>query len=119
MATGRAPWWWQALSPRELDSKSFTDPTGWAAGDEELHEHGALRAQYVVLVDLYKYYLDIAWKAAIWYYTATGALLAYVLNQDEHLRQGLLRWLFLFVAVLSVGFGYTYSRGARHLFETI
>lgn len=119
MAPDRAPWWLQALTPREANNSSFSDQTGWAPGDEDLHEHSALRVQYLVLVDLYKFYLDAAWKAVIWYYTATGALFAFFLNQEEQLRQGLLRWLFLFVAVLSVSFGYTYLRAAFHLFETI
>jgi hypothetical protein len=119
MARDRTPWWLQALSPREFNNRSFSDQTGWATVDEDLHEHNALRIQYLVIVDLYKFYLDIAWKAVIWYYTATGALFAYFLNQEEQLRQGLLRWLFLFVAVLSVSFGYTYLRAAGHLCETI
>lgn len=114
------PWWVQAITPKEeANNNSFSDQKGWALGDEDLHEHSALRVQYLVLGDLYKFYLDAAWKAVIWYYTATGALFAYFLNQEEQLRQGLLRWLLLFVAVLSVSFGYTYLRAASHLFKTI
>jgi hypothetical protein len=98
MARDQTPWWLQALSPREFNNRSFSDQTGWATVDEDLHEHNALRVQYLVIVDLYKFYLDIAWKAVIWYYTATGALFAYFLNQEEQLRQCLLRWLFLSLA---------------------
>ena len=113
--------WWplQALSPEEAYSKSYIDETSWAGPRGKLEEHGTLRVQYSVYVDLYKYYLDIGWKAVIWYYTVTGALLAYFLKQEASVDSGLLRLLLLFLAVLSLGFAYTYYRGGRHLFETI
>lgn len=119
MAKSRTWWALQALSPAEASSRSFSDSSHWAAAEEKLDENGTLRVQYVVLVDLYKYYLDIGWKAVVWYYTATGALLAYFLKQQTTVDKGLLRLLLLFLASLSVGFAYTYWRAGRHLIETI
>ena len=28
--------------------------------------------QYVLLVDLYRYFIDLVWKVSIWFYTAAG-----------------------------------------------
>lgn len=45
--------------------------------------------QYAVYVDLFKFYVDLAWKSTTWYYAITGVVLAYVLIMPIEL---LLSW---------------------------
>jgi len=73
--------------------------------------------QYVIFVDLYRYYIDLIWKVTIWYYTATGVSLAYFftnLNANDH---GYLPLLLLFLSALSGGMSLIYARAIHYVSE--
>jgi hypothetical protein len=76
----RDHWVRRAFSHREDIARSFVDREHWADADETLDANNSLWKQYALLVDLYKYYLEIAWKVAVWYYATTGAVLAFYFN---------------------------------------
>ena len=107
-------WMRQAFSRREDFAGSFLSQT-WAGDGDPLDADDRLWRQYIVLVDLYKYYLDVAWKAAVWYYATTGAVLAFYLDRLDAQDQSIAPLLLLFVAVMSFGFAYLAWRGARNL----
>jgi hypothetical protein len=62
--------------PPKATGPSSREPDGWAAASDEINEDNVLWRQYVLLVDLYRYYIDLLWKVSIWFYTATGVCLA-------------------------------------------
>src|SRR5688500_5108469 len=68
--------------------------------------------QYLVYVDLFKFYVDVTWKATTWFYAITGAILVYYFDHisDENL---FLRYALLLPILLSVGFSLMYGRGLR------
>ena len=82
---------------------------------DPLPDGDRLWKQYTVLVDLYKYYLGIAWKAAVWYYATTGAILAFYLDNVGRPGYELLPFLLVFLAIMSAGLAYIEWRGARNL----
>ena len=45
---------------------SFT-PDGWATASEEISDDNLLWRQYILMVDLYRYYIDLVWKVTIWF----------------------------------------------------
>jgi hypothetical protein len=63
-------------SPVPTGPSSYS-PDGWATTNEQISDDNLLRRQYVLFVDLYRYYIDLLWKVSIWFYTATGVSLAY------------------------------------------
>jgi hypothetical protein len=99
------------LSLVEDNAASF-DPETWADPDHGLSNGNALWSQYVVLVDLYKHYLDIAWKASVWYYAITGAIVTYYLREAPEQPPGPLPLVLLFLATVSVGFATLYVKAA-------
>jgi hypothetical protein len=103
-----------AFSPREDFAGSF-QPGTWAGEGDRLDADDRLWKQYIVLVELYKYYLEVAWKAAVWYYATTGAVLAFYLDRLDAEDMRISPLLLLFVAVMSFGFTYLAWRGARNL----
>jgi hypothetical protein len=115
MGKGRDPWMRRAFSPEEDDTRSFSDRQQWAEEGDKLDDNDRLWKQYVVLVDLYKYYLDVAWKVAVWYYATTGAVLAYYFGNVEEGSGRIQSLLLVFLAVISLGFAYLQWRGARNL----
>jgi hypothetical protein len=97
-------------SPPENVKLSTTNPGGWAARGEKVEDDEILWRQYVILVDLYRYYIDLIWKVSIWYYSAAGLSLAYLLG---HLNAGNHRYLpllLLFLFALSCGMALIFSR---------
>ncbi|MEO5663750.1 MAG: hypothetical protein ABIR39_10730 [Nocardioides sp.] len=120
---GESGWLRKALTWREDGGASFDEKT-WADPSAQPVAPGTNRmwAQYALLVDLYKHYLDIAWKASVWYYAVTGAILAYyavtgailtyyLANRVTHLP-GPLPLVLLFLAGVSTGFAVLYVKGA-------
>ena len=55
-------------------------PDGWADASEQISNDNLLWRQYVLFVDLYRYYIDLIWKVSIWFYTATGLSLSLLLH---------------------------------------
>lgn len=62
-----ASWIGAVLSPREHNNASFRNEGGrrWALPGDPIAEDDRLWRQYLVLVELYKFYLEIALKAAV------------------------------------------------------
>jgi hypothetical protein len=110
-----AHWVLHALTLGEDDARSFTATSNWATAGQLLDENDRLWRQYQVLVDVYKFYLEIAWKASVWYYATTGIILAFLLNNLGGARAGSLPLVLPFLALMSVGFSYLCLKGARHL----
>ena len=116
----RNPWVHSVLSPAEDDAISFSqEKAKWAVRGERLDEEDILWKQYVVLCDLYKYYLDVAWKVSVWYYATTGVLLTYFFEHIGSEGSEALPLLLIFLSGGSVGFAYLHWRGARHLHSMI
>lgn len=113
-------WVRRTLSPTEDDARSMSELTGdWATPGQALDERDRLWQQYVVLVDLYKYYLDMVWKVAVWYYATTGAILAYFFSHIGDQGGGVLALLLVFISLVSANFAYLHWRGARHLYDML
>jgi hypothetical protein len=83
---------------------------------EEIPPDNLLWKQYIVFADLFKFYVDITWKATTWFYAITGAILVYYFDHvgenDPYLRYS----LFLPIA-LSFGLATIYYRGRRETRE--
>ena len=86
----------------------------WAKGDAIIDANNVLWKQYAVYVDLFKFYLDTALKANIWFYSITGAILTYyfkVMNDDAKSPQnpsveaGSLKYSLVLPMVLGFGLG--------------
>jgi hypothetical protein len=103
--------------PPEVPEASAHDPSGWAAGSEEINDNNILWRQYVIFVDLYRYYIDLVWKASIWYYTTIGVSLAYFLAHFNAGYHGYLPLLLLFLGVLSSGVSLICARAIHYLTE--
>jgi hypothetical protein len=88
---------------------SFT-PAGWATASEEISEDNLLWRQYVLFVDLYRYYIDLVWKVTIWFYTATGLSLAYLVTHLNPKNHGYLPLLLLFLGAIAIGMSRIYNR---------
>ena len=111
----RDRWIRRAFSPGEDDARSMWDNEQWAEEGEKIDPDDRLWKQYVVMVDLYKYYLDTTWKAAVGYYAATGIPLAYYMDRIRTGPKHTLPLLLIFLAAISLGFAYVQWRGARNL----
>jgi hypothetical protein len=74
-----ASWVGAVLSHIEDNHASFRNEGGgrWASPGDPIAEDDRLWRQYLVLVDLCKFYLATALKAAVWYIATTGAILTY------------------------------------------
>jgi hypothetical protein len=108
-------WLREFLSRREygyaFDSNKWTDST-----PPPIDENNALWKQYAIFVDLYKYYLEVAWKVSVWYYATTGAILVYFF---DHVGNGVkpLPYVLLFLAFISLGFSLVLGRASKNLFS--
>jgi len=51
----------------------------WAKGDATIDPNNLLWKQYGIFVELFKFYLDTALKANIWFYSITGSSVISVL----------------------------------------
>ena len=102
---------WPVKGPPSIpgDPPSFT-PAGWATASEEISEDNLLWRQYVLLVDLYRYYIDLVWKVTIWFYTATGLSLAYLVTHLNSKNHGYLPLLLLFLGAIAIGMSRIYNR---------
>lgn len=84
----------------------------WADETAKVTDDNLLWRQYTVYVDLFKFYVDIAWKSTTWFYAITGAILAYYFShiQDDN---PYLRYALGLPIILSFGFAFIYHRGNR------
>jgi hypothetical protein len=73
----REPWIRRAFSPNEEGSRSFRSKDRWITAGEDSSADGRLWDQYAILVDLYKFYIDMTWKVSVGYYAAVGIAFAY------------------------------------------
>jgi hypothetical protein len=67
--------------------------------------------QYAVYVDLFKFYVDLAWKSTTWYYAITGVVLAYVFNNADR-ASPIVEYALLLPIVLSYALCAMYVLGA-------
>ncbi len=104
-------------SPFEASTLSSHDPNEWAAGGEEINDSNILWRQYIIFVDLYRYYIDLVWKVSIWYYTGTGVSLAYFFAHLNASNHGYLPLLLLFLGAMSAGVALIYARAISYLSE--
>ena len=74
----------------------------WAKGNVTIDANNLLWKQYGVFVDLFKFYLDTALKANIWFYSITGAILTYYF---KNAGDQLLKYSLVLPMVLGLGFG--------------
>jgi hypothetical protein len=103
--------------PPKATGPSSYEPDGWAAASEEINEDNVLWRQYVLLVDLYRYYIDLLWKVSIWFYTATGVSLAYFFAHFKPENHGYLPLLLLFLGAMSIGVSLIYTRVIPYVTE--
>src|SRR6266568_67752 len=107
--------WHRRLLPVKGPPPAPTGPSsytldGWAAASEEISEDNLLWRQYVLLVDLYRYYIDLIWKVSIWFYTATGVSLAYFFTHFDSGNHSYLPLLLLFLGAMGIGVSRIFSR---------
>lgn len=108
--------WRQRLLPlagsgHEDPESSPRDPAeGWATRNEEINDGNVLWRQYIIFVDLYRYYIDLIWKVTIWYYTAVGLSLAYLFSHLSGQNRSYLPLLLIFLSALSVGVALIFLR---------
>jgi hypothetical protein len=90
-------------------------PDGWASANERISDDNLLWRQYVLFVDLYRYYIDLVWKVSIWFYTATGVSLAYFVTHYSSGNRGYLPLLLLFLAAMGAGTSRIFGRVVNYL----
>jgi hypothetical protein len=110
------PWWLDVLTLKEEHDDSFQRES-WAGAGFNIDDSDRLWRQYLILVDLYKYYLDIAWKVSVWYYAITGAILSYYFANRGSLPTVPLDLLLIFLSVASLGFVHHHYRGSKNLHD--
>jgi hypothetical protein len=89
-------------------------PSDWADSDVLVSADNLLWKQYVVYTDLFRFYVDMAWRSSVWFYGITSVLLAFYFDHVGPNRPYLALALLLPV-VFSVGFCVLYLRGARQV----
>ena len=120
MAARWGAWIGAVISPREDNNASFRNEGGrWALPGKPIADDDRLWRQYLVLVELCKFYLEITWKVAVWYYATTGAILTYFFSHIAGPDARPLLFVLLFLSFASLGFGYLHFRGARHMHEVL
>jgi hypothetical protein len=115
--TDRFGWTKAAWTFDEDNADSITRSDRWVSDREKISDDNALFKNYTILVELYKYYLDIAWKSATWYYTTAGLLLAYFFNKADDSTIGPLPLLLAFLSLVSLGMSSLYFRAGHQLEE--
>jgi hypothetical protein len=86
-------------------------PDSWADGKAVIDPDNLLWKQYTVYVDLFKFYVDVAWKSTTWFYAITGAILVYYFN-NANAANPFLQYALLLPIVLSLALCVMYSLGA-------
>jgi hypothetical protein len=104
-------------TPGEGVKGTSHDPASWATAKEDISDTNTLWRQYTILVDLYRYYIDSAWKASVWYYTILGVSLAYLLSHLDAKDPGYPPLLLLFLSGMSGGLLAIFASTVRHLRE--
>ncbi len=89
----------------------------WALPNAKISDDNLLWRQYVVFVDLYRYYIDLAWKVSVWFYTAIGVSLAYFFSHFNSGNRGYLPLLLLFLGSMSIGVSWIFGRVVHYLTE--
>lgn len=79
---------------------------------EELSERELLWRQYELHIDLYKFYLDIALKANVFFYVITGGILTFYF---AHSSERLIKYSLLLPIVLSMALGGVFIHGSKLL----
>jgi hypothetical protein len=108
-------WVREAFSVNEDNAQSFLNHNKWAKEGEKLDPDDRLWKQYMVFIDLYKYYFDIIWKVSTGYYVAAFVLLSFIINKRASVEEGPLSLLLAFLILVSLGFSYIMWKGARNL----
>lgn len=88
--------------------------SGWADSDVLVSADNLLWKQYIVYTDLFRFYVDMAWRSSVWFYGITSVLLAFYFDHVTRNRPYLALALLLPV-VFSVGFCVLYLRGAHQV----
>lgn len=109
----RSTWIWRVLSFQE--EGPLTDRTGWGGAETKLPEDSSLWKQYEVYVELFKFYVELAWKGSVWYFATVGAVLTFLFANITKPNSGPIVWVLLFVGAVSLGFCLLYVRGALNL----
>jgi hypothetical protein len=94
---------------------SSYDSAGWAAAGEEISDDNLLWRQYILFVDLYRYYIDLVWKTSIWFFTTAGVCLAFFLAHLNSGNRGYLPLLLLFLGATGIGVSLIYSRVIKYV----
>jgi hypothetical protein len=109
----RSTWIWSVLSFHW--ESQFGDPRGWGGADTKLPDDSGLWKQYEIYVDLFKFYIDIAWKGSVWFLATVGAILTFLFANIKKPDSGPIVWILLFVGIFSLGFCLLYARSALNL----
>ena|SRR5262249_20734379 len=100
------------------DKSSSFNPDNWATREEDIGDANTLWRQYLILVDLYRYYVDLVWKVSVWYYTVLGVSLVWFLGHLNARNPGYLPLLLIFLSTLSGGLIAIFASTLPHLRET-
>ena|SRR3712207_3729275 len=92
-------------------SDKVDNPDSRADGKAVIDPDNFLWKQYIVYVDLFKFYVDVAWKSTTWFYAITGAILVYYFN-NANAANPFLQYALLLPIVLSFALCVMYSLGA-------
>jgi len=109
----RSTWVWRVLSFQE--EGPLTDRGAWGGAETKLPDDSSLWKQYEVYVDLFKFYVEIAWKGSVWYFATVGAVLTFLFANITKPGSGPIAWILLFVGAVSLGFCLLYVRSAFNL----
>jgi hypothetical protein len=112
---------WRLLSSADVQNQGTKEGShlegNWATAKEEISDTNTLWRQYNILVELYRYYIDLAWKASVWYYTAVAISLVYLLGHLNPMHPSYLPLLLLFLSGMSGGLLLIFASTFRHLHE--
>ena len=89
----------------------------WASPNAKIDDDNLLWRQYVIFVDLYRYYIDLAWKVSVWFYTAIGVSLVYFFSHFNSGNRGYLPFLLLFLGSMSIGVSWIFGRVVHYVTE--
>jgi hypothetical protein len=93
---------------------SAKPPSSWAGSDALVDADSVLWKQYLVYVDLFKLYVDSAWRPCVWFYAITGVLLSFYVDHESS-DQSYLPYALLLPILFSIGFCFVYFRGAKQV----
>ncbi len=107
----------EMIEVNEKTKGTSHDRNNWAKASGKIIDTNTLWRQYVILADLYRFYVDLAWKVSVWYYTAVGVSLIYFFDHLNAKNPGYLPLLLLFLTGLSGGLLTIFASTFRHLIE--